>query len=80
MKQKLLRIFTLFGGMAAAVFFPVAVFADAVAPDLPPGDYRNVMPYVILIAALVIGVQLVAGIILIIIFSVRKKKRRKEGE
>ena len=79
MKQKLLRIFTLFGGMAAAVLFPVAVFADEIYEPMP-GDYQNIMPYVILIAALVIGVQLVAGIILIIIFSVRKKKRRKEGE
>jgi len=54
----------------------VPAFADEIYEPMP-GDYQNVMPWVILIGAAVIGIQLIAGIVLIIIFAVRRKNRRR---
>ena len=76
MKEKMKRAVLFFSAAAVMLVSSLSVFADEIYEPMP-GDYQNVMPWVILIAAAVIGIQLIAGIILIIVFSIRKKKRRK---
>ncbi len=77
MKAKMKRLMLCFFGAMLMLAVSLPVFADEIYEPMP-GDYRNVMPWVILIGAAVIGIQLIAGIVLIIVFSVRRKKRRNQ--
>ncbi len=77
MKEKMKRMMLFFFGAALMLAASLPAFADEIYEPMP-GDYQNVMPWVILIGAAVIGIQLIAGIVLLIVFSVRRKKRRNK--
>ena len=77
MKEKMKRAGLLLAAVLMMLVTKVQAFADEIYEPVPePGDYRNIVPWMILIAVVVIGVQLITGIVLIIVFSVRKKKRK----
>ena len=80
MRKHIKRIWLLLSGAAMMFLTAVPAFADEIYEPPMPGDYRNVVPWMIVIAAVVIGVQLITGIVLIIVFSVRKKKRRNREQ
>ncbi len=58
----------------------VTAFADEVyEPGIEPYYEKsyNIFSYVILIGGIILGLMIVTGIVLLIIFTVRRKKRRK---
>ena len=78
MREKLRRAVLLISAAVMMFAASLPAFADEIYEPMP-GDYRNVVPWLILAGAVVINL-IIAAVVLIIVFSIRKKKRRKQEQ
>ena len=79
MKEKMRRIALLLSAALLNLAIAVPVFADEIYEPVP-GDYRNIVPWLIIIIGSVIANLVIAGVVLIIVFSIRKKKRKNQEQ
>ena len=79
MKEKLKRIALLLSAALLNLAVAVPAFADEIYEPVP-GDYRNIVPWLIIIVVGVVANLVIAGVLLIIVFSIRRKKHKNQEQ